>query len=132
MKPSPDLYQQIPPAGSALRLAQSRVALEVRGVAGFRAMTLRSRGHQHRLRKTPANDEDPRFVQPDNRGLSCQFSKIRQVVVPWASKRPLRSVIFPSAVPMRRPLLSTRPSALISPVSVVIGRTREILNSSVV
>jgi hypothetical protein len=29
---TPDLYQQIPPAGSALRLAPSRAALEVLGV----------------------------------------------------------------------------------------------------
>src|SRR6266700_30547 len=65
-------------------------------------------------------------------GASDQISKIRHVVVPWASRRPLPSVSRPSAVPTRRPRLSTTPSALISPVSGVIGRTREILNSSVV
>ena len=68
----------------------------------------------------------PRFAR------LAQFSKIRQVVVPWASKRPLLSVMRPSAVPTRRPQLSTMPSALIVPVSGVIGRTSEILNSSVV
>ena len=38
----------------------------------------------------------------------------------------------PSAVPTRRPQVSAIPSARISPVSRVIGRTSEILNSSVV
>jgi hypothetical protein len=60
------------------------------------------------------------------------FSKIRQVVVPWTSKRPLLSVTRPSAVPTRRPRLITTPSALIAPVCGVIGRTNEILNSRVV
>ena len=49
---TPDLYQQIPPAGSALRLAPSRAALEVLGVEGFRTMSLRSSDNLHRLRKT--------------------------------------------------------------------------------
>ena len=60
------------------------------------------------------------------------LSKIRQVVVPWTSKRPLLSVIRPSAVPTRRPRLSTTPSAVIKPVSGVMGRKSEILNSRVV
>src|SRR5438105_8284729 len=60
------------------------------------------------------------------------FSKTRQVVVPWTSKRPLLSVTRPSAVPTRRPRLSTTPSALIGPASGVIGRTNEILNTRVV
>ena len=47
-------------------------------------------------------------------------------------RRPLPSVTRPSAVPMRRPQFRTTPSAVIWPVSGVIGRTREILNSSVV
>ena len=50
---TPNLCQQIPPAGSALWLAPSRAALEVLGVVDYRAMSLRSRDHQHRLRKTP-------------------------------------------------------------------------------
>jgi hypothetical protein len=61
-----------------------------------------------------------------------QISKIKQVVVPWTSKRPLLSVTRPSAVPTRRPRLITVPSALIKPVSGVIGRMNEILNSRVV
>ena len=52
--------------------------------------------------------------------------------MPWASKRPLLSVIRPSAVPTRRPRVSTTPSAVIRPVSAVIGRTSEISNSRVV
>jgi len=52
--------------------------------------------------------------------------------VPWTSKRPLLSVTRPSAVPMQRPRLITVPSALVGPVSGVIGRTNEILNSRVV
>ena len=58
----------------------------------------------------------------------AQLGKIRQVVVPWASRRPVPSVSRPSAVPTRRPRLSTVPSALIRPVSGVIGRSSEILN----
>src|SRR5277367_2216337 len=60
------------------------------------------------------------------------LAKIRQVVVPWTSRRPLLSVTRPSAVPTRRPQLITLPSALIRPVCGVIGRTKDILNSSVV
>jgi hypothetical protein len=53
MKPRPlDLHQQIPPAGSALRLAPSRAALAVPGGVGFRAMSLRFHYHPHRLRNT--------------------------------------------------------------------------------
>ena len=52
--------------------------------------------------------------------------------MPWASNRPERSVTRPSAVPIRRPPFRTLPSALISPVSSVIARTSEILNSNVV
>ena len=59
-------------------------------------------------------------------------SKIRHVVVPVASNFPALSVIRPSAVPMRRPRFNTMPSALINPVSVVIGLMSEILNSTVV
>ena len=44
-------------------------------------------------------------------------SKMRQVVVPCARRRPVLSVRRPSAVPMRRPTVSTIPSALIWPVS---------------
>ena len=47
-------------------------------------------------------------------------------------QRPLASVTRPSAVPTRRPQVRTVPSALIKPVSGVIGRISEILNSSVV
>jgi hypothetical protein len=49
---TPNLFQQIPPAGSALWLALSRAALEVLGAVGFRVVSLRSRDHPHRLRKT--------------------------------------------------------------------------------
>ena len=62
----------------------------------------------------------PRFAGEDK--LAARHpSKIKQVVVPWASRRPLPSVMRPSAVPTRRPRLSTMPSARISPVSGVIG-----------
>ena len=61
-----------------------------------------------------------------------QRSKIRHVVVPWASNRPRLSMTRPSAVPTWRPRLKTTSSALINPVSGVIGRTKGILNSSVV
>ena len=55
-------------------------------------------------------------------GLSRhQAGKIRQVVVPWASRRPMPSVMRPSAVPMRRPRLITTPSAVIRPVAGVIA-----------
>jgi hypothetical protein len=43
-------------------------------------------------------------------------SKIRHVVVPCASSRPLSSLRRPSAVPTLRPRLNTTPSALIMPV----------------
>ena len=65
-------------------------------------------------------------------GHHDQVSKIKQVVVPWTSKRPSLSVTRPSAVPTRRPRLINLPSAFIEPVSGVIGRTNDILNSSVV
>ena len=52
--------------------------------------------------------------------------------MPCASNRPFASVTRPSAVPTRRPQLRTLPSALIWPVSSVMARTSEILNSSVV
>ena len=67
-------------------------------------------------------------------GLCAPISlwKMKQVVVPWTSKRPLLSVTRPPAVPTRRPRLITVPSALIGPVSGVIGRTNDILNSRVV
>ena len=42
-------------------------------------------------------------------------------MVAWAGKRPVPSVSRPSAVPTRRPRLSTIPSALINPVSGVMG-----------
>src|SRR5947209_17650853 len=61
-----------------------------------------------------------------------QLLKIKQVVVPWTSKRSLLSVTRPSAVPIRRPRLITVPSALIGPVSGVIDRRNDILNSRVV
>jgi hypothetical protein len=64
--------------------------------------------------------------------LTGLCSKIKQVVVPWARTRPSLSVNFPSAVPIRRPQLMTLPSAFTKPVCGVMGRTREILNSSVV
>lgn len=52
--------------------------------------------------------------------------------MPCASNRPLVSVIRPSAVPTRQPQLRTLPSAVICPVSGVMPRTSEILNSSAV
>src|ERR1044072_3963613 len=64
----------------------------------------------------------PEWVRPPQTG------KIRHVVVPCASNRPLASVTRPSAVPIRRPQLRTVPSALIWPVSGVMARTSEILN----
>jgi hypothetical protein len=62
----------------------------------------------------------------------CQCSKIKHVVVPCARTRPFLSVNVPSAVPIRRPQLMTLPSAFTGPDCGVTGRTREILNSSVV
>src|SRR5262249_31898071 len=66
------------------------------------------------------------------RGGRDRVSQKRKVGGRCASRRPLLSVTRPSAVPIRRPPLSTTPSARIRPVSGVIGRTNEILNSSVV
>src|SRR5215831_5590454 len=66
------------------------------------------------------------------RPTSAHISKIKQVVVPWTSSRPSRSVTLPSAVLTRRPRLITVPSAVIGPVWGVIGRRKDILNSRVV
>ncbi len=68
----------------------------------------------------------------NRRGTTNQLAKIRHVLVPCASKRPLASVRRPSAVPIRRPQFNTIPSAMIRPVSGVMGRMSEILNSTVV
>src|SRR5258708_7227787 len=95
--------------------------------------------HTRLLTRRPILDVSgaPMFRQPGrgrlyDRTQSYHLGKIRQVVVPWASKRPPLSVIRPSAVPIRRPELNTTPFAVIRPVSGVIGRTSEILNSRVV
>ena len=58
--------------------------------------------------------------------------KIRQVVVPKASRRPSPSVMRPSATPTRRPDCTIVPSASTGPVLSVMPRTRLILNSRVV
>lgn len=64
--------------------------------------------------------------------VGCYRSEIRQVVVPCASNLPSLSINRPSAVPTRRPQDKTIPSALNRPVSGVMGRSIEILNSKVV
>ena len=57
-------------------------------------------------------------------------SNTRQVVVAWASSRPLASVILASAVAAADD--SVRPSVRTGPVSAVIARMKDTLNSSVV
>src|SRR5688572_21248164 len=69
-----------------------------------------------------------RFYAAFGKGIS----NTRHVVVACASSRPSASRKCASAVAARRPQLSTRPSARIGPVSLVIALMKLILNSSVV
>ena len=71
-------------------------------------------------------DRRPPLITPQGRG------KIRQVVVPCASKRPRASTRRPSAVAIWRPALSTRPSARTSPVASDNGRTKFTFSSTLV
>ncbi len=93
-------------------------------------------GHVRRASAARAGVEgrpSPAMTQGEaGRGRPGYSEKIRQVVVPWARRRPLASVMRPSAVPVRRPAARTMPSARTGPVSMVIGRMKLTLNSSVV
>ena len=71
-------------------------------------------------------DADAGFVHIANFDITLNFrpyrSKMGQVVVPWAKRRPSLSVSRATVVPMRRPLVMTIPSALIGPISGMTGR----------
>ena len=63
-------------------------------------------------------DAAARRVFAERACIRSHISKIKQVVVPWTSKRPLPSVTRSSAVPTRRPRLITVPSAVPLPFIV--------------